>query len=98
MKKNKGKDEKNPLISVTQLPLGKDKSHGLMETCNMPVRVPVDALRTACGSDGPQRSVCLTPHGMAARVEHKKMAEFLYSKTMVTTDNTATKTKPWPLH
>lgn len=81
MKNNKEKAIENPLISVTQLPLGKDKSHGLMETCNMPVRVPVDAPRKLGGSDGPQRSVCLASHGLAARAEHMKMAEFLRSKT-----------------
>lgn len=98
MKKNKEHTAENPLISVTQLPLGKDKSHGLMETCNMPVRVPADALKASGGSDGPQRSVCLTPHGMAARVEHMKTDEFLCSKTLATSDKAATETKSWPLH
>lgn len=98
MKKNKVKATENPLISVTQLPLGKDKSHGLMETCNMPVRVPMDGPRAPGGSEGPQRSVCLAPHGMAVRVEHMKTAEFLCSKTLGIGDKAATEIKPWPLH
>lgn len=86
MKKNKEKATENPLISVIQLPLGRDKSHDLMETGNMPVRFPVDVLKARSGSDDRWRSLCLTPHGMEAGVEHMKTAEFLCSKTLVTSD------------